>query len=369
MSKEPQAHRGQPSWPINSKTASGWVTEKGAMLGPVEFEVEGQKVSPFLVAPWAEEDATGIPEVVQALRGDFFAMPFGGIGDPYLGEDHPRHGETGNKAWTLDAASDDRLELVLDGKIRPWRAHRSIRLVGNTVYQRTAVFGLSGPISYGSHALLSCATVGNLSTSPFRLGQVCPAGEDPARGGYSFLEPGSTFAQLERVEGITGEMLDLTTVPGREGYDDRIQLGSPAEDGIGWTACAFPEQGFLYFQIKDLSVLPSTVVGFTNGGRHYPPFSGRFKRVLALCETMAYFDFGLRGSVVPNLFQQRGVPTFADIDPSKPLVVSLVSGVAGIPRGFDRVERIVLTGDRAVFVAANGLRSDTNLDGLFLRGG
>jgi hypothetical protein len=70
---------GQPSWRLASPRVEAYVTQTGGMIGPVTFDRTGKKIRPLSVAPWATEaiDKSN-PEIIRALRGDFFCMPFGG---------------------------------------------------------------------------------------------------------------------------------------------------------------------------------------------------------------------------------------------------------------------------------------------------
>lgn len=45
----------QPSWELSSNRVRGFVTKTGGQLGPVRFDLGGRKISPYSVAPWAEE--------------------------------------------------------------------------------------------------------------------------------------------------------------------------------------------------------------------------------------------------------------------------------------------------------------------------
>ncbi|MFW6058909.1 MAG: hypothetical protein ACODAQ_01930, partial [Phycisphaeraceae bacterium] len=50
-----QTVMGQPSWRLASDGVEAHVTETGGHLGPVTFHLDGRRVQPFSVAPWAEE--------------------------------------------------------------------------------------------------------------------------------------------------------------------------------------------------------------------------------------------------------------------------------------------------------------------------
>ena len=94
---------GQPSWSFGSGLVRATLTRRGGHLAPVTFILpSGKAVQPFAVAPWAERKLPhGMPDLLRALRGDFFCCPFGGNGYPWRWEHHPPHGETANGNWSL----------------------------------------------------------------------------------------------------------------------------------------------------------------------------------------------------------------------------------------------------------------------------
>ena len=93
---------GQPSWSFESSHVSANLTQVGGHLAPVVFRLGEKTVSPYSVAPWAEETlGPGLPPLLHALRGDFFCAPFGGNGTPWRGERHPPHGEPAGANWRL----------------------------------------------------------------------------------------------------------------------------------------------------------------------------------------------------------------------------------------------------------------------------
>jgi hypothetical protein len=71
-----QMVHGQPSWVVRSSHVHACLTRLGGHLGPVAFRLGNRTVSPFSVAPWAEEPGARetIP-LLRALRGDFFCAP------------------------------------------------------------------------------------------------------------------------------------------------------------------------------------------------------------------------------------------------------------------------------------------------------
>lgn len=349
--------RGQPSWRLVSNDVEAWVTEMGGHVGPVTFDRRGKKLQPYSVAPWAEEPVDrSMPPIIQALRGDFFCLPFGGNGTPFRKEQHPVHGETANAKWhfeALEAAGGHHcLHLSLAAKTRPGRVDKEITLIDghNALYCRHTVSGMKGPMDLGHHAMLKFPDepgCGVISTSPFIYGQVFPeAFEQPEKRGYSALQPGAQFNALDKVPMRTGEVADLTHYPARRGFEDLIMLISDAEHPFAWTAVTFPKQKYVWFALKDPRLLRNTIFWISNGGRHYPPWSSRHVNVIGLEEVTAYFHLGLAESVRPNSLAEKGYLTYLTLNPKQPLVVPYIMAVAAIPAGFDRLAAIEASSDK-----------------------
>jgi hypothetical protein len=210
------------------------------------------------------------------------------------------------------------------------------------VYCRHTIQGASGPMNLGHHAMLEFSknVTGRVSTSPLAFGQVYPGRfENPSEGGYSSLRVGAQFRSLERVPLAAGGMADLTRYPAREGFEDLVMVSAKPGGDFAWSAAVFSE-GFVWFSFKDPRVLASTVMWHSNGGRHYAPWSGRHRRVLALEEVTSYFHDGLAESVAKNSVDVRGIPTTITLNPKHPTVVNVIMGVAAVPEGFDSVRKI-----------------------------
>ena len=342
---------GQLSWRLASAKVEAFVTQMGGHLGPVTFDRRGRRVQPYSVAPWAEEPVDrSLPPIIQALRGDFFCLPFGGNATPFRGEKHPVHGETANAKWRFESLQTTRertcLHLSLRTKIRPGRVDKRIWLLEreNVVYSQHVVSGMSGPMNLGHHAMLKFPDApgsGRVSTSRFVYGQVFPhAFEFPEKGGYSWLKLGAEFRSLEKVPTLDGQTADLTRYPARRGFEDLVLLVNDAEEPFAWTAVAFPQHGYAWFALKDPRILRETVFWISNGGRHYPPWNSRHVNVMGLEEVCSYFHLGLAESARPNHISAKGHPTCIMLNARKPLVVPYITGVAAIPRGFDRVVSI-----------------------------
>lgn len=364
---QPQTVVGQPSWILRNACVQAAVTRMGGHLGPVVFRLGRRMVRPFHVAPWAEEDLAGQPNILKALRGDFFCMPFGGNASRWKGEKHPVHGQTANAAWRWEGADDGaeetRLHVSLQTNVRKARVDKYLMLrPGHTaIYCRHVVSGASGPMNLGHHAMLKFppGEEGRISTSPLAFGQVYPGiFENPALGGYTALKTGAVFRALDRVPLAGGGWTDLTRYPAREGFEDLVMVCAKPGGDFAWSAAVFSREGYVWFSLKDPRVLASTVMWHSNGGRHYAPWNGRHRGVLALEEVTGHFHDGLAESAARNALNARGVPTVLTLNRRRPTVVNVIMGVAAVPAGFDQVKTIE-RGEGAVILTGSGQRRVT----------
>ncbi len=367
--------RGQPSYLLGSDRVELAVTRTGGQLGPVVFRLGKKKISPLNVAPWAEESVpAGTPAILRVLRGDFFCAPFGGNAQPWRGEQHPPHGDSANLIWKrADAGVGTRLRLTLDLRVRPGQIEKLVELrPGETnVYQRHTIHGAAGPMCLGHHAMLAFPPGGRgglVSTSRLLRGQVAPRPfESPAQGGYQALKPGAMFRRLDRVPQLDGGVANLSRYPAREGFDDLVMLVHEATGDFAWNAVVFPDQGYVWFALKNPRHLRATLLWHSNGGRHYAPWNSRHRGVLGVEDVTAYFHYGLAESAQANPVNRAGFPTAVKLDPLKPLVIPYIFGIAAVPPGFGAVRAIHREKNGIVLVATTGGRVAVKVDHGFLR--
>ena len=138
---------------------------------------------------------------------------------------------------------------------------------------------------------------------------------------------------------------------------------------FAWSAAVFSEEGYVWFSLKDPRVLASTVLWHSHGGRHYPPWNGRHRRVLALEEVTSHFHDGLAESAAKNPVNARGIPTAIRLSPRRPTVVNVIMGVAAVPKGFDVVKTIERKDGGILLRGSAGHRVPVPLDWKFLYGG
>jgi len=303
-------------------------------------------------------------------------MPFGFNSTPFRGEQHPVHGETANRNWTFVKLHRDgpviELHLRMRTRIRAGQVDKLIRLVEgqNVVYCRHVIDMPSGPMCFAHHAMLRFPDEpksGLISTSRYVFGQVFPEPvELPENRGYSILKPGAEFSSLACVPTITGEFTDLSSYPDRRGFEDVAQVLNDPDSEFAWSAVSFPTQRYVWFALKNPRVLSGTVFWFSNGGRHYPPWNGRHVGVLGIEEATSYFIYGLKASVHSNPFSKKGFQTALNCASGHPLSVNLISGIAIIPRGFDRVQTIEPHGTGIRLISCSGKYVDVPVDMQFV---
>ena len=376
MAKNVRVIAGQKSWRLAASLVEAFITQTGGHLAPVTFNVAGRKIQPYSVAPWWNEKVDPkLPNILKVLRGDFFCMPFGSCTEPYKGEMHPLHGETANRAWTLQMLEKDgpvmALHCTMQTKVRPTRVDKLMTVIDGdpAIYSRHVISGAKGPMTIGHHPCLKMTSPGVMSFSKFDFGQVYgqPV-ETPENLGYSILQPGAVFEKLEKVPIITGEMADVSRYPARRGFEDIVLLANDRKLPFAWSAVTFPQERAVWLARKDPRVVPCTMLWMSNGGRHYAPWSSRHLDVLGVEEICGNYFEGLAPSARKNPLSARGVPTTVMLSEKTPTVVNYVMAMAAVPAGFDAVARIEpLDGGQFVeLIARNGKRAKVSVDVSFL---
>jgi len=256
--------KGQKSWILENKNIRLCLTEKGGHMAPVVFMKDSEKpIEPFYINPWAEEglNMENEPDVLVPLRGDFFCLPFGGD-NFWNGESHSVHGEVSGSVWTLapDQVGNS-IVLTMDTKARKGSVAKKIELKDgeNNLYISHIVDGFAGPASLGHHAIFPGGTKKNISTSTIKFGYTnkYESGSYNQAEYYS-LAPGEKFESLEKVPTVwkNNKYTDCSVFPAREGFIDILQVYNEPKKDFAWIAFVVPEEGYLWFSLKDSGILP-----------------------------------------------------------------------------------------------------------------
>ncbi len=380
-----RSFHGQPSFTLSTKEVEVAVTRLGAHTAPVTFfRDSAQPVQPYHITPWQDEAPAAMPApVLVPLRGDFFCLPFGGNNDALNGEKHPPHGEIVGDPWTLvgTRTSGDvtTLSLSFSPTVRKGRITKDLSLVAghNVLYSSHTIEGFAGRAPLGHHATLAMPEKEGsvrIATSPFSFGMTCPGlFSDPRQREYQALLPGTKWTDLSKVPSAwkNAPDADLTRMPARQGYADLIQINSQPWDKTGgpaWTTATYPDAGYVWFSLKDQSVLHSTVFWIENHGRHGHPWNGR-NNCLGLEDVTAHFADGLVASTSDNVLTKEGVPTALELSATKPTVVNYIQGVVRIPPGFENVQSLQFSPGEVTFLSTTGKRVTAPVRHEFLKTG
>ena len=373
---------GQESYLVKSDRVALWITRTGACLGPVTFfPGEPNPIRPYAIAPWAEEPLPAdTPPVIEHLRGDWFCSAFGANTESASGRPLPLHGETANGVWEGIARGETPpgcwIRMGIDLPVQGGRCEATTALLTahSVIYQRHDLSGVTGPVNPGHHATLAFpqSERARLSFSALKHAATPPEPlESPERGGYSCLEPNTTIDDLSAVPCIDGTTTDLCRYPARGGYEDVAVLCTDPRVELGWSAVTCPEQGYVWFALRDARQLTGTLLWFSNGGRHYPPWNGRHVNVLGVEDMTGFFAVGLEASCRPNALSKRGIRTCLAPSADGGLSISYIQGVARTPRGFDQVAAIQPSqrGKSVVLYAHSGIHLEVPCEVDFIRTG
>jgi hypothetical protein len=359
------------------------ITKAGGMLGPVTFFLDSSRpIEPYAIAPWAEEAlAPDIPTIIAALRGDWFCSAFGENVEPHAGHHLPPHGETANGSWRgierVETRAGSWLKLAVDLPLQGGYVESSTALLENhsLVYQRHDWSHVTAPCNPGHHATLAFPPrqgAGNLSFSRLVHARtyIEPL-ERQANSGSSWLKPDVEITDLGAVPGIDGATANLCRYPARAGFEDIAILCADPMLEFAWSSVTFAQEGYAWFALRDPKQLASTLLWFSNGGRHFPPWNGRHFNVMGIEDITAFFHVGIAASCADNTLSRRGIRTCIDATGNGRLSIPYIQGIARVPAGFDRVASIErgTHGNHVSLIAESGVTVDIPCCVDFLRDG
>lgn len=359
----------QPAWVLQNANVRLSLTHIGGQMVPEFFLNSAHPVRPYYVSPWQDEGLHLTPPVLISLRGDFFCLPFGGNAAPYKGMRFVPHGEPAGSEWSFTSAKKEgrvtTLALSFKTKAPSGTISKHVYLVDgqNVVYSQERLDGYSLSTSIGHHSILAVPEKeGSLkiATSEFQYGMTSPfVFSKPENREYQSFEVGKRFSSLTRVPLAWkgSPPADCTSFPARKGFADLLAVfskrASQLPKGLAWTTATNQDAGYLWFSLRNPSVLPTTVMWIENHGRHESPWNGR-NRCLGLEDVCSYLNEGMPISAQRNDVNANGIPTSIRLDPKRPTFVNYVAGVARIPKGFVKVRTVRFEQGRAVFVSVTG---------------
>lgn len=254
---------------------------------------EGREITPLHRAPWV-----GTPEVMPApeppliarLGGDFFCAPFAATA-----EGSPLHGWPLNSNWTLLSQTGGTLRAVLDRQVQGAMLIKELSVDDDHpfVYQRHIFVGGRGRLSFANHANLSLPNGGLIRTSDKSHWETpkTPQESLPSRGRSALICPAKSV-DPRSFPGTDGPV-DLTRYPWNPRHEDFVVGVEARGHWLGWTAVTRPVEGDVYLSLRQAVQMPMTMLWHSNGGRDYPPWSGRHFGCLGVEEGAADHMLGL----------------------------------------------------------------------------
>jgi hypothetical protein len=357
----------QPGWKVSNDKVEMFITTLGGHTAPVNFDIDTKKsIQPYYISPWQNENIKEFGAAVLApLRGDFFCMPFGGNAEAVNGKQHAPHGEVSFSPWKFVEQTKNgavtTLTLEMQTAVDQGKVTKKIELYDgqNVIYTTHLLEGFSGAMPIGHHCNLVIPEKEHsmkLAVSDFEFGMTNPAiFSDPANGEYQALAINEKFTDLSDVPVMMKNTpaADCTSFPQRLGYTDLVQLFKRPSENPAWTVAMFPEQGYLWFSLKDAAQLPGSVFWISNKGRHGSPWNGR-NRCIGLEETCSYFADGLKASTEPNMINEAGFPTACELSPEHPTSIKFIQGIAKITADFTELKDIAFGYNSVTFNSTTG---------------
>ncbi|NAZ36202.1 hypothetical protein [Rubellimicrobium sp. CFH 75288] len=264
------------------------------LLASFSVTAGGRTVSPLHRAPWVDSGEAlppDLPPHLARLGGDFLCAPFAASE-----EGSPMHGWTANAPWTLLHQAPGLLRAALSRPVCGATVLKELVLLDGHpfVYQRHLFLGGEGRVPVANHANLALPRGAIIRTSPkaFWETPARPQEEDPARGRSALLYPART-GDPRAFPCADGGTADLLRYPWAPRHEDFVVAVEEPGRALGWTAVTILGTGTLFLSLRDPRALPMTMLWHSNGGRDYPPWSGRHVGCLGVEEGAAAAMLGL----------------------------------------------------------------------------
>lgn len=332
-----------------------------ASIGMIKsFTVTGNdaEISPLHRAPWVGRDEAlpdGLAPHLYKLGGDFFCAPFGQEQDGA-----PLHGWPANAPWSITEMTADRLSARLDHRVNDAEVLKELWLCLDHpfVYQKHTFVGGNGPIPVANHANVSLPNGGIIRTSAKSCWMTPPLPQesDPERGRSGLVYPASSTdpTHFPSIDGA----VDLTRYPWFPKHEDFVVGIDAPGQSLGWTAVTRPVEGDLFISLKRSDHLPMTMLWHSNGGRDFPPWSGRHFGCLGIEEGSAAHILGADRDVT------LAGPGAVELSPSRSNVVRHAIGAIPWPTG-SGVRSLSIRRDGVEIIGECGTMGRVEFDGNF----
>jgi hypothetical protein len=297
------------------------VENLGGMLGPTLFVLpDGRQVTPFQVAPWADEAGGEVlPGILKRLRGEWPCVPFGSDADRAAAGGWPGsrsagtvdafpHGFSSNNDWRFEAGRDGCITLAIDyPDAHPIRGLR--RTVTPDPDAAALDFALEIDVRRDCVLPIGLHPSFRLPTKPGAMrievgsevaGMTFPVAVDDS----SIFEQNALLEPWHDVPLRDGSRLDARQVPLARATEELVQL----LDMPGSAALRNTAEGYRVRLSWNPEHYPSALLWFSNRGRTFAPWNGRHL-ALGLEPICSAFDLGQQISAAENPISRRGMKT------------------------------------------------------------
>lgn len=369
---------GKKSYVISNKNIELSITKQGGHMAPVVFYRDtGNPVIPYFISPWQSETEEPQEPNLKPLRGDFFCMPCG-LPNAFRDEGFMVHGETASENWyfedILEENDSTQLILRMDTKLRKGTVRKIIKLIekSNVIYLTHELSGFEGSFSLGHHATLKIPEkTGSvlISTSPVKFGYTQPRNEFKFEnnGEYYFLQSSRKFYSIKSVPTIWKDKpyINCSEHPLTDGFMGLIQLYNEESIKPAWVAAYYPDSNFVWFALKNPSVLTTTVLWMENRGRHAEPWSGRTRCLGVEDNCVAIGDDDLNAELRSDL-DNNGIRYNHILDKNHKMTINYIEGVQKVPSEFGEVKNIIFNDCEISLISQTGREISITVDWEYL---
>ena len=324
----------------------------------------GQSITPLHIAPWVTSGETldaGTALHLTRLAGDFFCAPFGQTADG-----SPLHGWPANGTWAVQPGPG--LRALLDHPVSGAGLVKQLVLRDGHpfIYQRHIFTGGTGLVPVANHAMVSLPDGGILRFSPKRWFEsaATPPEADALRGRSALAYPARS-TDPHRFPRAAGGTVDLTVYPFGPAHEDFVVGVEAPGHTLGWTAITRPATRDLYLSLRHAQKLPMTMLWHSNGGRDYPPWSGRHRGCLGVEEGAALPMLGIGAAEVPDPLTAVGQNAGLALRPDQVAEVRHMIGAVAWPSA-EPVASVIASGDSLHITGEGGAQRQVPFDPAFL---
>lgn len=333
----------------------------------LRFNWAGRSLTPLYAAPWREEPAaqalSGLSPAERRLAGDFFCAPFAAAADREV----PAHGWTANSQWHVEEQEPHAIRSVLVRDVSGARIAKRLELATDAplLYQEHRIDGGQGVLPVAHHPMLHLSGRGRFFTSRKRAALTFSEVFEPGR---SCLAYPARSTDLRRAAGADGGAVDLSRWPIGRRNEDFVTLVEAPDTALGWSAVIREDEDDIVFFIKDPSVLPVTMLWFSNGGRDHAPWNGRVVGVTGLEDGCCPGPAGEAAAAAANPVAAEGVATGLTLAAGRCHIVRHAMGALPRPEGWSAIADISIEGDRLAISDNAGRRIALSWRRDFLKG-